>query len=302
MNLDDIRRFYAEEIRAVANVQTERLVAAFAKVPREHFLGAGPWQIANPDSWQAMSPSAQMKGGGSYRTTVDADPKHLYHNIVVAIDADRQLNNGQPSGLAAWLDALELREGERVVHVGCGVGYYTAIITEVVGLRGHITGVELDADLAERARKNLAYLKQAEVVQADGGEYAPEAADAIFVNAGATHLRAVWLDSLRPAGRLIVPLTAAKDESANGMGFMLKVKREDEGYAARFISPVMIFPCIGSRNAESNQHLREAMMRGNWGAVQSLRRDSHDLSDTCWLHGDGFCLSTLPVATASVQD
>src|SRR5689334_4561560 len=100
MNIDELRQYYAEEIRAVANVQTEALVAAFAKVLRENFLGPGPWQIVNPDSWQAMSPGAK---GGSYRTTEDADPRHLYHNILVAIDASRGLNNGQPSGLAMWI-------------------------------------------------------------------------------------------------------------------------------------------------------------------------------------------------------
>src|SRR6266516_3993298 len=50
MNLIDIRQFFAEEIRAVANIQTDALATAFAKVPREHFLGLGPWQIASPDA------------------------------------------------------------------------------------------------------------------------------------------------------------------------------------------------------------------------------------------------------------
>src|SRR5919198_1100825 len=120
MNLEEIRRYYAEEIRAVANIQTEALVKAFATVPREHFLGPGPWQIANPDSWVAMT-GAGAKGQGNYRTTPDDDPKHLYHNVLIAIDAERMLNNGQPSGLAMWIDALELRAGDHVVHVGCGV-------------------------------------------------------------------------------------------------------------------------------------------------------------------------------------
>ena len=110
MKIDDLRCYYAEEIRAVANVQTEALVAAFAKVAREHFLGPGPWQIANPDSWQMMSASASLKGGGSYRTTEDADPKHLYHNVLVAIDASRKLNNGQPSGLAQPVGRLSMEE------------------------------------------------------------------------------------------------------------------------------------------------------------------------------------------------
>jgi protein-L-isoaspartate(D-aspartate) O-methyltransferase len=297
MNLIEVRQFFAEEIRAVANIQTDALATAFAKVPREHFLGPGPWQIASPDA--RGSSVGGMTIGTSYRATDDADPRHLYHNVLIAIDPSRQLNNGHPSTLASWLDALELKEGDRALHVGCGVGYYTAIIAEVVGPNGHVTGIEIDPDLASRARKNLAHLDRVEVLQADGGEYNSEPNDAIFINAGATHVRSAWLDNLRPGGRLLLPLTFAADPNANGMGFMLRVTYESPGYAARFLSPVMIFPCIGSRNEESNQRLRDAMKLGTWGSVQSLRRESHEPSDTCWQHGDNFCLSTLPVATAS---
>jgi protein-L-isoaspartate(D-aspartate) O-methyltransferase len=79
---------------------------------------------------------------------------------------------------------------------------------------------------------------------------------------------------------------------------MLKVKREDRGYTAHFLGQVSVFHCIGSRDEEGNQRLREALMRGAWGSVQSLRRDDHDQSDVCWLHGAGFCLSTLPLPEA----
>jgi protein-L-isoaspartate(D-aspartate) O-methyltransferase len=302
MDIDDLRQYYAEEIRAVANIQTESLVAAFAKVRREHFLGPGPWQIANPDSWQAMTPGASLKGGGSYRTTPDDNPAHLYHNVLIAIDAERKLNNGQPSGLASWIDALELQRGDRVLHVGCGVGYYTAIMAEVVGASGHVTGVEIDAGIAERARHNLSYLNHVEVVQGDGREFDSGLVDAIFINAGATQPQATWLGNLRSGGRLLLPLTVARDETSGGMGFMLKVEREERGYAARFISPVAIFPCIGSRDAESNQRLREVMSKGTWGTVQSLRREPHEASDTCWLHGEDSCLSTLSLDGAPEQE
>src|SRR6266852_4331190 len=193
MNLIDIRQLFAEEIQAVANIQTKALVEAFAKVPREHFLGPGPWQIAYPD---ARGSNVGLTVGANYRETDNADPRHLYHNVLIAIDPSRQLNNGHPSTLASWLDALEIKEGDRVLHVGCGVGYYTAIIAEVVGPNGHVIGVEIDPDLASRARTNLAHLDHVEVLQADGGEYSAQPADAIFINAGATHLRSPWLDNL----------------------------------------------------------------------------------------------------------
>lgn len=289
MELAEIRQFFAEEIAAVSNIQTKELVAAFAKVPREHFLGPGPWQIMSPDSM----------GGGSYHPTADADPRHVYHNVLLAIDVDRKLNNGAPSSLASWLDALELKKGEKVLHVGCGVGYYTAIIAEVVGSSGHVIGVEVDPALAARSRENLAYLDHVEVMQADGGDYRCKPVDAIFINAGVTHPRSVWLDCLEPGGRLLLPLTFAASPEATGMGFMLKVSRREKDYAARFLSPVMIYPCIGSRDEDANNHLREAMQRGTWMTVQSLRSDPHEVSETCWLHNEEACLSTLPVGEAA---
>ncbi|PYT04545.1 MAG: protein-L-isoaspartate O-methyltransferase [Acidobacteria bacterium] len=294
MKLDDMRRFYAEEIRAVSNVQTDALAEAFARVRREDFLGPGPWQIATPDSWQAIAQGSSSSASGGYRTTPDADPRHLYHNVVVAIDAARRLNNGQPSALASWLDALQLRQGERVTHVGCGVGYYTAIIAETVGPEGRVTGVEVDAGLAARARSNLARLPNVEVVCADGGEYDAGTADAVFVNAGVTHPRAVWLDSLSQGGRLILPLTVARSQDEGGGGFMLRIEREGEAYSAHFLSPVAIFPCAGARDEMMNRRLREALMRGDFASVQSLRRDAHEARETCWLHGEDFCLSQLP--------
>jgi hypothetical protein len=77
------------------------------------------------------------------------DPNQLYRDVVVAIDPRRGLNNGQPSGVATWLHFLELQAGGRVLHVGCGLGYYTAIIAAAVA-PGEVIGVELDAALASK--------------------------------------------------------------------------------------------------------------------------------------------------------
>jgi len=281
-DLDLARVCFAEELRAVANLQSEALVTAFAKVPRERFLGPGPWQVMSP-------------GFEDYWTTKDADPKQLYHNILVAIDPSRELNNGHPSFLASLLDQLEVKPAGHVVHVGCGTGYYTAIMAEVVGPEGHVTAIEVDSQLAARARDNLNYLPNVEVVEGDGGETDAGPADAILVNAGATHPRAIWLDSLRPGGRLILPLTVTDDADGSGGGRVLKVTRQPGGFTASFISGVGIFSCVGGRDAELNQRLKKAFDRGDSKSVQSLRRDRHDATDTCWLHAESFCLSKLAV-------
>jgi len=91
MNVPLYRRFYAEELRVVADLRSEALVQAFATVPREAFLGPGPWQICSVK---------QGIGAPEYRPTPDANPERVYHNVAIAIDTARQLHNGQPSALA----------------------------------------------------------------------------------------------------------------------------------------------------------------------------------------------------------
>jgi protein-L-isoaspartate(D-aspartate) O-methyltransferase len=278
------RRAYAESLRAVAHLRSDAVVEAFARVPRERFLGPGPWQIA---TWVA--------GHLEYRTTEDRDPEHLYHDVLVAIDASRLLNNGQPSGLATWFDALGPRSGEWVVHVGCGTGYYTAVLAEIVGPTGRVVAIEIDPELARRARENLTYLPQVQVFEADGGELDPGSADAIFVNAGATHPRLIWTDSLRSGGRLLLPITIAHDTSGIGTGGMFLITRHGDRFAAELVSPVGIFPCLGSRDSQLNQELarRQGLAALEWRAVRSLRREPHRPDDTCWLHTPEGCLSTL---------
>ena len=280
--LDEIRHYYAEELRAAANLQSEALVRAFAKVPREHFLGPGPWQVFTPYS-------------ESDWTTKDADPRQLYHNLHVVIDAERRLNNGYPSFLASLIEQLELNEGDHVVHVGCGPGYYTAVMAEVVGPTGQVTAMEIDSQLTRWAQSNLSYLPQIKIIECDGGEEDPGPCDAILVNAGATHPRSIWLDSLRPGGRLILPLTVTDDEGGT-KGGIIKITRERAGFTASFVARVGIFPCAGARDADLNEKLKEAFKRGDEKSVQSLRRDQHESSDVCWFHGESFCLSKMAVA------
>ena len=147
MDLALRRRFFAEEIEAVAKLRSPALVDAFATIPREHFLPPGPWTVLAEGDFGA--------GPARTRPTPDADPDRVCHNIAVAIDAERRLFNGQPATIGAWIDALDLSPGARALHVGCGLGYYTALIAHCAGPTGRVLAFEADAALAECARANL---------------------------------------------------------------------------------------------------------------------------------------------------
>jgi protein-L-isoaspartate(D-aspartate) O-methyltransferase len=290
MDLDLRRRFFAEEIEAVCKLRSAALVDAFATVPRERFLPPGPWTVLAESDLMAAS-------GMQTRLTPDADPARVYHNIVVAIDPARQLFNGQPGTIAVWLDALDLTPGARVLHVGCGLGYYTAVIAHCAGPAGRVVAFEVDEQLATEARENLRSCPSVDVRCGDASRRLSETFDAILVNAGVTHPLDVWLDAVAPGGRTILPLTSTMAAMGPniGKGLVLRLTKEvGSDFGARVFSYVAIYSALGVRDPGMNDKLGKAMMGGpaQWQAITRLRRDPHEPSVSCWLHGAMSCLST----------
>jgi protein-L-isoaspartate(D-aspartate) O-methyltransferase len=287
MDLGLIRCFYAEEVRIAAQVQSSRLVEAFAHVPREKYLGPGPWRIASAEIGMEIG-----MGGAAYMQTDDAHPRHVYHNVSIALDSARSLFNGQPATLARWMDVLDLKPGARVFHLGCGVGYYTAILAEAVGPEGSVLASEVDPDLAARSKANLAEYSNVEVQTGDGAALDPGSCDAMLINAGVTHPHPAWLERLRDGGRMVLPLTVAMGPSL-GKGVMIMVTRQGDSFAARIITFVMIYSCTSVRDPRVEPLLGKAIGTGALLKMKSIRRDAHEQTDTCVLHGHDLCLSSV---------
>ena len=211
-------------------------------------------------------------GFAEYWTTDEDSPSHVYHDVLIALDESRGINNGQPSLWAYIFDHLDLVPGEQVLHLGCGTGYYSAIIAELVGSAGRVTAVEIDATLAQNARAALADWPQVRVINADGAHTSFEPVDAIVASAGATHPLSSWLDALEPGGRLLFPMTTSR----NGPGAMLLVsRRPDDGFAARFLCRAGFIDFQGARDPAISRRLAAALRRDQGAAVKSLRRDTH---------------------------
>jgi protein-L-isoaspartate(D-aspartate) O-methyltransferase len=286
MDLNLRRRFFAEELEAVGKLESSTLVDAFAAVPREQFLRPGPWTVMADVDFTGLSRT---------RSTPDADPARVYHNISVAIDPARHLFNGQPGTLAVWIDALGLEAGGRVLHVGCGLGYYTAVMAQCVGSSGRVVAFEVDETLANEARQNLASRAWVDARHGDAS-VVDGSFDAILVNAGVTHPLDTWLDALNDGGRMIVPLTSTMVAmgSTIGKGLVVVVtKQTTTNFTARILTVVAVYSAVGLRDDAMNDRLGKAMMGGpmKWGSVRRLRRDQHEEAPECWLHGKAFCLT-----------
>jgi len=163
----------AQQLRQ-RGISDERLLAAMAKVPRHEFVSPQNWPEAYAD-----------------------------HPIPIA----EQQTTSQPYMIAAMVQAAGVKPEDRVLEIGAGSGYQTAVLAE---LAGQVFAVERYASLTEAARTTLERLgyRNARVITGDGSLGFPEAApyDAIIVSAAAPRIPPALVEQLAMGGRLIVPV------------------------------------------------------------------------------------------------
>lgn len=282
---DEMRRFYARAVMARADVDDPALEEAFAAIPREDFLMPPPWLVYGGDhqSWTS-------------------DPAEIHRDVLVALERERGVNNGSPSLHAGWIAALRLRPGDRVVHIGAGSGYFTAVLARLAGPTASVTAVEIDATLADMARRALpAALPDGpavEVVRGDGGAWPQAEADVVYVSFGIAAPSPCWLDRLAIGGRLLFPLCTPRGHldrthawhGAEGIGLL--VERRETGYAARALDRCGF---VYGEGAVAVSHLDcalldQAFRRGGWGRVRSLVRGAAIDPTRCWYVGSGWGL------------
>jgi protein-L-isoaspartate(D-aspartate) O-methyltransferase len=296
-----VRQAYAKQTLALADVADPRIRAAFAHVPREDFLGPGPWQM--------------LRAPGLYSPTPEADPVYVYIDRAMGLIPERGINNGQPSLHALLLQAAGISEGEHVVHVGAGTGYYSAIMAFLAGATGSVTAIECNPALAARAFSCLVGIPNARLVEGNGASVHFDTADVIYVNAGVTHPADTWLDNLAEGGRLLLPLstdenmqlaspgTSGKAASASftkawfdprkamRTGAYFLIRRTRDAFEARKLLPMAIIPAEGVRTEAAEAALAAAFERDDGGSVTHLVRGRSVRDEKCWLRGEGWSLT-----------
>ncbi len=177
-----------------------------------------------------------------------AVPRHLFVPESLRGDAydDRPLGIGegqtisQPYMVAAMTEALAVRPGDRVLEIGTGSGYQTAVLAR---LAGSVVSIERHAALAERARAVLERIGAAhvEIRVGDGTAGAPDQPpfDRILVTAGAPAVPETLQEQLADGGRLVIPV------GPSGFQRVTIVDRAGERFSTREGEACVFVPLIG---------------------------------------------------------
>ena len=200
-----LRRRLVEELEAAGTLTDARVRKAFLNVPREPFVAGTP--------------------RGDDLAAVYADQV-----IVTRTDARgvATSSSSQPSILALMLERLAPRPGHRVLEIGAGTGYNAALLAALVTPRGRVTSVELEPDVAARARAALARVgRPVEVVVGDGRDGWPPSApyDRIIATASTGTVPRAWFDQLAPDGLVELPLHLG----ATDLQAVVTLRRHDGG-------------------------------------------------------------------------
>ncbi|ANY05459.1 methyltransferase domain-containing protein [Pseudonocardia sp. HH130630-07] len=221
------------------------------------------------------------------RAALDAVPRHLflpgldpgaaYADEAVPIKTDGGVtvsSVSQPSMVAIMLEQLAPAPGHRVLEIGAGAGWNAGLLAHVVGPAGSVTTVDIDADLVDGTRDNLAAagVQGVTAVVGDGAGGYPAAApyDRIELTVGSTGVRPEWVTQLTPDGRLLLPLTVR--------GSQLSVAFDRTGPDRLVSASVRSCAFVRLRGAGADPGADAALPGGGW-TVQPAGRDVPGTAD-----------------------
>jgi protein-L-isoaspartate(D-aspartate) O-methyltransferase len=146
----------------------------------------------------------------------------------------------QPSLQALYLDTLKLSARDRVLEIGTGSGFQTALLAQ---LAGHVYSVERIRELSQRARAAIDTLRLSNVAMLVGdgtvgwSRYAPY--HAILVTAGAPSVPSTLVDQLVPGGRMLIPIGDRNTQQ------LTLITKTDTGMESSSISDCVFVPLLG---------------------------------------------------------
>lgn len=210
MNFELAKEKLLTELK-LEGIKDEKVLEAFSKIPRHFFV-----------------------------------PKEMieesYLNIALPIGYGQTVS--QPYTIAVMLEALELKEGDKVLEVGTGSGYNAALISFIIGKKGKLFTTEIVTELVSKSKEKLSELglKNVKVVECDGSEgYAKEKSyNKIIVTAACREVPPPLLKQLKNKGILVAPVGSLYEQE------MLKVRKVGKKLDVKGLGYFVFVPLKGA--------------------------------------------------------
>lgn len=155
----------------------EELIQAFDQIPRENFVKPGMKHLAYADQ---------------------------------PLPTIRNQSISQPTTVMIMLQALEIKEGDKVLEIGAGAGYQAALLSVLVGEKGKVITTEVIPELVQMSRQNLANLglTNVTILETNGSEGYPQKSpfDKIILTAACPTIPQPLIDQLKEGGLVIAPV------------------------------------------------------------------------------------------------
>lgn len=138
------------------------------------------------------------------------DSLKTYAYIDMPLEIGQEQTISAPHMVAIMCEALDIKEGQKILEIGTGSGYHAAIVSELVGTTGYVYTIERFESLAKKAEKNLNQIgcKNVMVEIGDGScglpSYKPY--DRIYITCAAPNLPQPLINQLLDSGKLLVPV------------------------------------------------------------------------------------------------
>jgi len=177
MKLEINRENLVEKLKTQGYIKTKTVEKAFLETPRENFIPENQKQNAYADTPLSI-------GEGQ---TISA-----------------------PHMVAIMCEELDLEKGQKILEIGAGSGYHAAIVSKIIGEKGHVYTIERFPDLANNAEENLKKenIKNVTVKTGDGSEgleeYGPY--DRVYITCAAPEIPPPLLEQLKDPGKIMVPI------------------------------------------------------------------------------------------------
>ena len=278
-----VRRAHAMQLMFMSGQNSAPVEDAFATVEKELFVPK-PWIISGPYRASFIQQNSMRHE--------DPDPAVLYQDRTFVLRRDKNINVGSPSLHAELLSTLDVQKGHSVAHIGCGTGYYSAILAQLVGPDGHVFAVEFDAELASFTQSALAGYQNVEVVTGNGWHYPTKLVDRIYVNFATSEIAPTWIANLRVGGKLIFPLgeLPPNGDHASRSGMFEICNDGSNFYPARFLMIAIFVHGEAIQEAQNTGALNSALNRKEVFQVSRFIWQETVSTDKCWYQGHSWAL------------